>query len=97
MSTQPVIVTGASSGIGKEIARYFLQKGDNVVINSATAPQLEETYHELGAGPNLARVAGTSAIRQRVNCWSKRPWKRSARLTCWSTTPVSTRPGLSWK
>ncbi len=58
MSTQTVIVTGASSGIGKEIARYFLEKGDNVVINSATAAKLEETYRELGAGPNLARVAG---------------------------------------
>ncbi len=31
---------GASSGIGKEIARYFLEKGDNVVINSTTAEKL---------------------------------------------------------
>lgn len=61
MSTQTVIVTGASSGIGKEIARYFLEKGDNVVINSATAAKLEETFRELGAGPNLARVAGDVA------------------------------------
>lgn len=58
MKTQTVIVTGASSGIGKEIARYFLEKGDNVVINSATASKLEETYRELGAGPNLAQVVG---------------------------------------
>jgi NAD(P)-dependent dehydrogenase (short-subunit alcohol dehydrogenase family) len=59
MSTQTVIVTGASSGIGKEIARYFLAQGDNVVINSATASKLEETFHELGAGPNLTLVAGS--------------------------------------
>ena len=58
MNPQTVIVTGASSGIGKEIARYFLEKGDNVVINSATAAKLEDTYRELGAGPNLAWVAG---------------------------------------
>ncbi|QHT65210.1 SDR family oxidoreductase [Rhodocytophaga rosea] len=58
MKKQTVIVTGASSGIGKEVARYFLAKGDNVVINSATASKLEETFHELGAGPNLAFVAG---------------------------------------
>jgi len=59
MKKQTVIVTGASSGIGKEIARYFLEKGDNVVINSATPEKLEQAYQELGAGPNLARVAGS--------------------------------------
>jgi len=58
MKTQTIIVTGASSGIGKEIARYFLEKGDNVVINSATAEKLEQVYQELGAGKNLAMVAG---------------------------------------
>ena len=58
MKTQTVIVTGASSGIGKEIARYFLERGDNVIINSLTAEKLEEVYRELGAGDRLARVAG---------------------------------------
>jgi len=58
MKTQTIIVTGASSGIGKEIARYFLEKGDNVIINSLTAEKLEEVYRELGAGDHLARVAG---------------------------------------
>ncbi|MDJ1479866.1 SDR family oxidoreductase [Cytophagaceae bacterium YF14B1] len=58
MEKQTVIVTGASSGIGKEVARYFLEKGDNVVINSTTPEKLTQTYHELGAGSNLAMVAG---------------------------------------
>jgi len=58
MKKQTIIVTGASSGIGKEIARYFLEKGDNVVLNSATNEKLEQVYHELGAGENLAMVAG---------------------------------------
>lgn len=58
MSTQTVIVTGASSGIGKEIARHFLANGDNVVINSSTESKLEAVYQELGAGDNLAMVAG---------------------------------------
>jgi NAD(P)-dependent dehydrogenase (short-subunit alcohol dehydrogenase family) len=58
MKKQTIIVTGASSGIGKEIARHFLAKGDNVVINSFTAKKLEEVYRELGAGQNLAMVAG---------------------------------------
>src|SRR5471030_90323 len=55
---QTIIVTGASSGIGKEVARHFLAKGDNVVINSSTAKKLEQVYQELGAGENLAMVAG---------------------------------------
>ena len=58
MKKQTIIITGASSGIGKEVAKYFLERGDNVVINSATAEKLEQVYLELGAGRNLARVAG---------------------------------------
>ena len=58
MKKQTVIVTGASSGIGKAVAKYFMDKGDNVVLNSTTAEKLEKVYNELGAGPNLARVAG---------------------------------------
>jgi NAD(P)-dependent dehydrogenase (short-subunit alcohol dehydrogenase family) len=61
MKKQAVIVTGASSGIGKEVARHFLEKGDNVVINSSTAHKLQQVYQELGAGENLATVAGNVA------------------------------------
>ncbi len=31
MKKQTIIITGASSGIGKEMARNFLKNGDNVV------------------------------------------------------------------
>ncbi|MBL0740624.1 SDR family NAD(P)-dependent oxidoreductase [Chryseolinea lacunae] len=58
MKKQTIIITGASSGIGKEIARHFLRKGDNVVINSSTAEKLQEVYEELGGGESLAWVAG---------------------------------------
>jgi len=58
MKKQTIIVTGASSGIGKEIARLFLEKGDNVVITSATAEKLEKAYRDFGAGPNVAMVVG---------------------------------------
>ncbi|MDF2192745.1 SDR family oxidoreductase [Paraflavitalea sp. CAU 1676] len=58
MKKQTVIVTGASSGIGKEVAKHFLDRGDNVVINSTTQGKLQQVYEELGAGPQLAMVAG---------------------------------------
>lgn len=64
MKTQTIIVTGASSGIGKEIARYFLEKGDNVVINSNTSGKLEKAYHELGGGDHLTMVAGNVADKK---------------------------------
>ncbi|MDO3645090.1 SDR family NAD(P)-dependent oxidoreductase [Mucilaginibacter sp. L3T2-6] len=64
MKPQTIIITGASSGIGKETARYFLQKGDNVVINSASRDKLEKAYNELGAGDNLVMVAGN--IKERA-------------------------------
>jgi len=59
MKQQTVIVTGASSGIGFEVARYFLNQGANVVINSKTVSKLEETFQQLGGGDNLAIVAGS--------------------------------------
>jgi NAD(P)-dependent dehydrogenase (short-subunit alcohol dehydrogenase family) len=58
MNKQTIIVTGASSGIGKGIAAYFLERGDNVVINSTTQSKLEKVFQELGAGDNLAMVVG---------------------------------------
>jgi len=58
MKKQTIIVTGAASGIGKGIAKYFLDRGDNVVLNSVTEKSLEATFNELGAGENLAMLAG---------------------------------------
>lgn len=58
MKKQTIIVTGAASGIGKGIAKYFLDRGDNVVINSVTKASLESAYNEFGAGANLAMYAG---------------------------------------
>lgn len=58
MKTQTIIVTGASTGIGKAIAGLFLQNGYNVVINSANADNLNATFKELGHQERLAMVAG---------------------------------------
>ncbi|MBB6274531.1 NAD(P)-dependent dehydrogenase (short-subunit alcohol dehydrogenase family) [Pedobacter cryoconitis] len=58
MKTQTVIVTGASTGIGKAIAGLFLQQGYNVVINSANQDNLEETFNELGNHERLAMITG---------------------------------------
>ncbi|MFH6959418.1 SDR family NAD(P)-dependent oxidoreductase [Flavobacterium aquidurense] len=64
MKKQTIIVTGAASGIGKGIAKYFLDRGDNVVINSLTPSALENAYNEFGAGDNLAMFAGDVSKKQ---------------------------------
>jgi NAD(P)-dependent dehydrogenase (short-subunit alcohol dehydrogenase family) len=63
MKKQTIIVTGASSGIGLGIAKYFLDRGDNVLINSSNAGKLQEAYFQLGAGENLARLSGNVGIK----------------------------------
>lgn len=58
MENKTIIVTGASTGIGKAIAKLFLDKGNNVVMNSANEANLRKTYQEFGAPANAVRVAG---------------------------------------
>ena len=58
MSKLTAIVTGASTGIGKAIAKLFIDKGHNVVMNSANADKLNAAYAELGSPNNAVAVAG---------------------------------------
>lgn len=58
MKNRTAIITGASTGIGKSIAQYFLKQGMNLVLNSTTKSKLEAAYDELGAPINVHLVAG---------------------------------------
>ena len=58
MNTKTIIVTGASSGIGKAIARLFLDKEYNVVMNSSTKENLEKAYTEFGSPANAKLLVG---------------------------------------
>ncbi|WP_218004101.1 SDR family NAD(P)-dependent oxidoreductase [Nocardia araoensis] len=53
-----VIVTGSSSGIGRDIARAFVERGDNVVLNGRDAEKLTRVAAELGAPERVAAVPG---------------------------------------
>lgn len=48
-SAQTVVVTGASGGIGKAIARAFAQAGANVAINSRDGVKLQAVVDEFAA------------------------------------------------
>ncbi|WP_433760557.1 SDR family NAD(P)-dependent oxidoreductase [Nocardia sp. CA-135398] len=53
-----VIVTGSSSGIGRDIARAFVARGDNVVLNGRDADKLAAVADSLGAPSRLVAFAG---------------------------------------
>ena len=63
MKKRTIIITGSSSGIGKEMARLFLKKGDNVVITSVNADRLKLAYQELGASESLHMIPGDISDR----------------------------------
>ncbi|MFJ2836203.1 SDR family NAD(P)-dependent oxidoreductase [Nocardia sp. NPDC087230] len=53
-----VVVTGASSGIGRDVARAFVARGDAVVLGGRDPDKLAEVAAELAAPDRVATVAG---------------------------------------
>jgi NAD(P)-dependent dehydrogenase (short-subunit alcohol dehydrogenase family) len=53
-----VIVTGASSGIGFEVAKRFLAEGSRVIINARNAEKLERARQALGDVDRVVAIAG---------------------------------------
>ncbi len=53
-----VIVTGASSGIGFDVAKRFLAEGSRVIINGRDADKLERARKALDASERVFAVAG---------------------------------------
>jgi len=45
-TNKTIIITGASSGIGKAMASAFLNEGANVVVNARNKDRLEEIVHQ---------------------------------------------------
>ncbi len=58
MENKTVIITGASMGLGKEMAKLFIQKNSQVVMNSSNEENLRKAYIELGSPKNAVYLAG---------------------------------------
>src|ERR1700680_508680 len=58
LENKVAVITGAASGIGKEIARTFAQAGATVVIADRNVAAAQEAANELGSsGPRTLAVA----------------------------------------
>jgi NAD(P)-dependent dehydrogenase (short-subunit alcohol dehydrogenase family) len=53
-----VVITGASSGIGFDLARRFLAEGSHVLVNGRDADRLEHARRRLEAGGKVVAIAG---------------------------------------
>ncbi len=69
MSTQTktALITGSSSGIGLDIARAFLDRGSNVILNGRNADKLAAVAEELGQPEQVAVVPGSISDRETGN------------------------------
>lgn len=50
-----ILVTGASSGLGRQTAITCAQRGARLIITGRDAKRLEETYTRLKKGPTMYR------------------------------------------
>ncbi len=64
MKNKTLIITGASTGIGKEIARYFITRESNVIMNASSEENLKKAYEELGSPANAIYQVGDISKRE---------------------------------
>ncbi len=61
------LITGASKGLGREVARQFARRGMRLVLAARGAGALDEAAAELGALTDVLAVAGDVADREHAN------------------------------
>ena len=92
-SGRVAFITGASSGMGAETARWFARSGAAVVLADVTAEPLRKLAEELtGAGAAAVAVRATSPMRSRWRTPCPWPTSSSGDWTSRSTRRGSRSP-----
>ena len=62
--TKTAIITGGGSGIGFGVARAYVERGGNVVLNGRTESKLHAAAKEIGPPERVAVVAGDVGLQE---------------------------------
>ena len=62
--SKTVIVTGASSGLGLGVAKAFLERGANVVVNARNEDRLRTIAEDLGDPDRIVVVPGDVGLKE---------------------------------
>lgn len=75
-----VVITGASMGIGEEIAKLFAREGAKLVLCSRDLARVEAARQRIGAGENAISVACDVSQRDQVNALVQTAFKKFGRI-----------------
>ena len=78
MNRKKVFVTGAASGIGKEVAIRFANEGYDVCLNDIQTEKLEQVLEQLPEGDHLLLVGSYAdkSTMQRASEMIEQSWKK---------------------
>ena len=62
LENKRILITGASSGLGKAMAKALISKGANVLITGRDADKVNDVAHELGCWGLASSIASEDAI-----------------------------------